>query len=63
MYFSNASLQELVREAEETQNELALRMYEKLRTTYQVRGKLLLQEAKHSGQKFLNGQLMLQTTH
>lgn len=64
MYFSNATLQELVREAEETQNELALRMYEKkLRTTFQVMTKLLSLEAKHSGQKFLNGQLMLQTTH
>lgn len=31
MYFSNATLQELVREAEETQNELALRMYEKIK--------------------------------
>ena len=31
MYFSNATLQELVREAEETQNELALRMYDKVK--------------------------------
>lgn len=31
MYFSNATLQELVREAEETQNELALRLYNKVR--------------------------------
>lgn len=48
MYFSNATLQELVRDAEETQNELALRMYEKLRTTYQVKTKLLSLEAKRA---------------
>ena len=31
MYISNATLQELVREAEETQNELALRLHEKVK--------------------------------
>nr|DAS50489.1 MAG TPA: hypothetical protein [Caudoviricetes sp.] len=31
MYFSNATLQELVREAEESQNELALRLYDKVK--------------------------------